>query len=57
MGLFYGHLGRPKVLALYKDLERPSDIEGIRFVPFDDAGDWKKELKNELGAILSELGI
>jgi len=46
---FLGKLGRPKVCALMKgDLETPSDIGGIVYVPLDPHGGWKTTLLREL---------
>jgi len=50
-GYLIGKLGRNKVAALVEDeeIELPSDIDGILYIPYDD-GNWKfriaKELKN-----------
>ncbi len=47
---FIGKLGRNRVCALKKgDLEIPSDIGGVVYVPMDDAGGWKQSLLRELG--------
>ena len=46
---FLGRLGRSRVCALKKgDLEIPSDIGGVVYVPFDDHGGWKQALLREL---------
>ncbi len=50
-GLLIGKLGRSNVCALKKgDVEEPTDISGIVYTPYDQAGAWKfsiaKELKN-----------
>lgn len=49
MGYFIGKLGRPKVFPIYETgVELPSDLHGILYVPFDDAGAWKIKLVREL---------
>ncbi len=49
MGYFYGILGRSRVCVLvHPDVERPSDIDGIVYISFDDSGAWKTELFREL---------
>jgi predicted nucleotide-binding protein len=46
---FLGKLGRSKVCALRKgDVEIPSDIGGVVYVPFDPHGGWKSALLREL---------
>ncbi len=46
-GFFMGALGRARVAVLYKGVERPSDIEGLAYVPADDPS-WKLGLLKEL---------
>jgi len=49
LGYFMGKLGREKVVALLKgDLERPSDYDGVNYVPMD--GTWQLNLAQELKA-------
>ena len=49
MGYFFGLIGRRKVSALlYPGVEKPSDIDGIIYIPFDDGGAWKSDLFREL---------
>jgi len=52
LGFFYAKLGRNRVVALVeseKDIELPSDIHGIIYIPYDgDSGKWKFELAKEL---------
>jgi hypothetical protein len=49
MGYFYGIRGRSRVSALlHPGVERPSDIDGIAYINFDDNGAWKTELYREL---------
>lgn len=50
-GYFIGKLGRQGVCALAKgDIERPSDSDGIVYVPLDDNDGWKMRLLRELKA-------
>lgn len=49
-GLFIGKLGRNRVCALHKgDLELPSDLGGVLYIPFDGDG-WEMHLAKELKA-------
>ncbi len=42
-------LGRNRVCALVKgEIETPNDISGVVYVPLDDFGGWKNQLKSEL---------
>lgn len=51
LGYFFGLLGRKRVCALYESgVERPSDIEGVVYIPLDDHGGWKTTLAKELKA-------
>jgi len=51
LGYFVGLLDRKNVCALYESgVERPSDIEGLVYVPLDDQGAWKIRLAQELKA-------
>ena len=48
-GYFVGKLGRERVCALVKgDVERPSDYDGVLYIPLDDLGGWEKRLIQEL---------
>jgi predicted nucleotide-binding protein len=48
-GYLIGKLGRSNVCALLKgDVEKPSDISGIVYVPFDDRGAWNTEVAKEM---------
>ena len=50
-GYFIGRLGREGVCALAKgDIEKPSDSDGILYVPLDDNDGWKMGLLRELDA-------
>lgn len=51
MGFFIGQLGVERVCALVPPgVERPSDYDGIVYVPFDDAEGWQRKLVTELHA-------
>ncbi len=60
LGYFLSHLGQPRVCALISPgLETPSDFDGIVYISMSGNGQWKTELKRELGAAgmpLSEVG-
>ena len=48
-GYFIGKLGRERVCALVKsDVEKPSDYDGVLYIPLDDFGGWEKKLIKEL---------
>ena len=48
-GYFVGKLGRERVCALVKgDVERPSDYDGVLYIPLDDSGGWEMRLLQEL---------
>lgn len=49
MGYFYGLLGRDRVSVLLRPgVEKPSDVDGIAYITFDDDRAWKTELIREL---------
>jgi len=49
LGYFVGRIGRNRVLALKRgDIELPSDLVGLVYTSYDDAGHWKVELVREL---------
>ena len=51
LGFFFGKLGRMRVAVLHeKDVEKPSDIDGLVYITFDQAGAWKYDLARELEA-------
>ncbi|HYN15486.1 MAG TPA: nucleotide-binding protein [Terriglobales bacterium] len=51
LGYFIGKLGRGRVCALYMgDVELPSDIHGVLFVPYDASDSWQMKLARELKA-------
>jgi len=52
LGFFIGKLGRPRVVALYKEgVEIPSDFRGVLYIPLDNQKGWKMELAKELKAV------
>lgn len=45
LGYFMGRLGRTRVCALYQSgVDLPSDIQGVAYVPMDDAGHGRQRL-------------
>lgn len=49
LGYFVGALGRGRVALLYDEtVERPTDIDGVGYVPLDPRGGWRIELAKEL---------
>ncbi len=49
LGYFMGKLGREKVCPLFKgEVEKPSDIDGILYVPMDNNDGWKFNLAKEM---------
>ena len=49
MGYFYGLIGRGRVSVLLRPgVEKPSDMDGIVYITFDDNRAWKTELLREL---------
>jgi diguanylate cyclase (GGDEF)-like protein len=49
LGYFIGKLGRDKVAAVYvKDVELPSDFDGMLYVPYDRRSDWRSKLTREI---------
>lgn len=48
LGYFMGKLGRERVCPLFKgDIENPSDIDGVIYVPMDNE-DWKLKISQEM---------
>ena len=48
-GYFIGKIGRKRVCALVQgDVEKPSDYDGVLYIPLDDSGGWKIGLIKEL---------
>ena len=51
LGYFAGALGREKVCALVKgDIEKPSDYDGVVYIPLDNGDRWQMKLVKELKA-------
>jgi predicted nucleotide-binding protein len=51
LGFFFGKFGREHVTVLRDlDVEEPSDIRGLVYIPFDDQGSWRFSLARELKA-------
>ena len=51
MGAFVGLLGRRNVAILYgKDVELPSDLAGLVYIPLDLSKAWRMELLKEIEA-------
>jgi predicted nucleotide-binding protein len=49
MGFFCGLIGRRNVCVLIRPgVEKPSDMDGIVYITFDDGRAWKTELLREL---------
>ena len=49
LGYFVGRLGRARVCAFKRgDVEIPSDLHGIAYIPFDDQNGWNLTLAREL---------
>lgn len=50
-GYFSGRLGRNRVVLLHEaNVELPSDLHGVVYIPLDAAGAWKMKLTNELSS-------
>ena len=48
-GYFFGKLGRQRVCALVKDeIDIPSDINGVVYIPLDQNNGWKLKISTEL---------
>lgn len=51
LGYFLARLSRKNVAALVKgELEKPSDYDGVVYIPMDEAGAWKLVLAREIKA-------
>ena len=58
LGFFLGKLGRERVAALYAgdaDFDKPSDYDGVLYIPVDDGGQWQFGLVKELKAAAIEV--
>ena len=48
-GYFTGVLGRDRVAFLVKkDVQKPSDTDGLIYIPFNTNNQWRNELRSEL---------
>lgn len=51
LGFFIGKVGASRVAALVKgDVDKPSDFDGVGYIPLDPTGGWKGLLARELKA-------
>lgn len=53
LGFFVGRLDRANVAALFagdEHFDKPSDYDGVTYIPLDGAGKWKYDLATELQA-------
>lgn len=51
LGVFIGLLGRARVIVLTdSDVEQPSDLAGLVYIPLDTAGAWRHSLLKEMAA-------
>lgn len=58
LGFFIGALGPERVVAVVKgQIERPSDFDGVVYIPFDEHGGWKVALARELAAAGFEVDL
>lgn len=49
LGYFLGRLGRRKVCLLIKgELENPSDLDGVLYVPMGNSDDWRMKVAKEM---------
>jgi predicted nucleotide-binding protein len=49
LGFFFAKLGRRNVCALYRgEVELPSDLGSVMYVPYDDHDGWKTKLAKEI---------
>jgi predicted nucleotide-binding protein len=49
LGFFYAKLGRNRVAVLVdQDVEEPSDLRGLLYIPIDPGGGWKERLSKDL---------
>ena len=49
LGYFMGKLGRERVCPLFKgEVEKPSDIDGVVYVPMDSSDGWRLRLAKEM---------
>ena len=52
LGYLFKAVGRQRVCILYKEgVELPSDVQGVVYVPMDDAGKWREKVIREMKAV------
>ena len=57
-GLFIGCLGRNRVSALVKgNIEKPGDVDGVVYIPMDEAGAWQMQLCRNMKAVGIEVDL
>jgi predicted nucleotide-binding protein len=55
-GMLIGLLGRRNVaIIVERDVERPSDLDGVVYIELDSAGAWKQQLAREISAAGHEI--
>jgi predicted nucleotide-binding protein len=58
LGFFLGRLGRDKVCALKRgDVEAPSDIDGLEYIPMDDGGAWRFHMAGEIANVIDGVDL
>lgn len=58
LGFFLGKLGRNRVVILHGvDVELPSDLNGVLYVPLDSSGAWRNSVARELEAAGLEINL
>lgn len=58
LGFFFGKLGRGRVAVLLDPLvEKPSDMDGLVYVPLDGGGGWKQLLARELKSAAIDVAL
>ena len=51
LGFFFAKLGRARVCGLLRDhIEKPSDVDGVAYIPYDASGAWKFLIVKEMKA-------
>lgn len=58
LGYFLGKIGRENVVVLHEILDNfeiPSDYQGVIYIPYDSAGNWRLSVAKELKAVGFEI--
>lgn len=58
LGYFLGKIGRENVVVLHEILDNfeiPSDYQGVIYIPYDNAGNWRLSVAKELRAVGFEI--